>query len=534
MEESPVMPCITCGRTTTLVDPASALAFCCESHLVFYSKEVRGQTDRQCVCDKLESAMKRLWAHLDSPQCTPESGQELWGHVARLVQQVVYRYDPPQLTMQLSEALQQYTQDSASYAAALSVSLYAQRMHRLTQSFSVSPRHLGLLQQHKEPWQAPGQDMLSLLWPHLHLTETLLCSILSLQYLLYVLYALNTTSRTFHNAVHLLFGMTPVSSILNTPVHQPQALSRHMTQQHRSLVAGDDAEAAQTPLLLLHTALFLRHDLALPQDLQKRLHDEIGLEVHGYDSRKQSLVELVNLWCQQTSDNHIPQCLDAGAPKDVAALLVNALYFDARWIHPFEPRLTTTRRFTRLDGTQMRLAQMHQPLVTLLYYETPQCQYLQLPYRRQRETDDQWALFVALPRRIDGEPLCSNLQTLLPQFHAVTVKLWLPRWQQQSKLDTALLFKALELDQATVTLRAAKTMQKVEMRLTRVLQRVAFAVDELGTEASVVTVGELAELSRPPRAYDVLFDASHAFAYTLMNVTRQVRLIDGVYNGQQQ
>lgn len=536
------MWCISCGRTTTTVEPESALAFCSETHFRFYTREVWGQVDdRPTICDMLESRLQHFLSHLESADRTKQSAQEFYAQLVQLIHQIQFRYDPVQLTLQLIQALRQYPETlhaTQAYAAAFSVTQYVQRMARLAQSFVQVPAlyYAAMGQDAVVPTQlhVPGQKMLKLLWPDLHLLETGLFSTLSLQFLLYVLYALDKSSRVFHNTLHQLFGMILPSSMLVAPQQQTATLARHMTALQQQLAAPREMEEEGIPLLLLHTALFLRSDLMLGKETKEQLHRQIGLEVFQYESKKpQHLAQMVNLWCQQTTDGHIQQLLDPVTQRnDVAVMLINTLHFDAQWETPFEPALTATRRFISHDGTESNVTQMHNPLVHAYYWETSTCQYLQLRYKRLREQDDLYALFIALPRTMDEETVVfTNFIKKLPLFKQATVNLYLPRWQQHSKLDLNMLFRARRLDEGTMTLYGSRTLEKAEMKLTRVMQQVAFAVDELGTVASVATVGEMQELSRPPQPYDVLFDANHTFHYSLMNVSRQVSLVDGVYDG---
>ena len=107
----------------------------------------------------------------------------------------------------------------------------------------------------------------------------------------------------------------------------------------------------------------------------------------------------INKWVDGRTGGKIKDLIPTGA-VDVStkAVLVNAVYFKARWETVFETTDTKKGDFSLLTGKKASVDLMHLTKM-LTYTENKElgCQYLELPYR-----DFEASLLVLLPRKVDG------------------------------------------------------------------------------------------------------------------------------------
>jgi serpin B len=85
-----------------------------------------------------------------------------------------------------------------------------------------------------------------------------------------------------------------------------------------------------------------------------------GTEIESEDLRKPEVVANINAWVKDKTAGLIPDILDG--PLDKPALVaLNALYFKAKWQHPFEPAATQEASFKTSNGGEVSTKMMHLP-----------------------------------------------------------------------------------------------------------------------------------------------------------------------------
>ncbi|HEU0243102.1 MAG TPA: serpin family protein, partial [Candidatus Limnocylindrales bacterium] len=106
---------------------------------------------------------------------------------------------------------------------------------------------------------------------------------------------------------------------------------------------------------------FGQRDFHLEQAYLKRVSQTFrsGFGLVDYIADPNGARDAINGWVSQQTLGRIPELL---GPPDVTSItrlvLVNAVYFKAEWAQPFIDGETTPRRFTRLDGSTVRVPTM--------------------------------------------------------------------------------------------------------------------------------------------------------------------------------
>lgn len=213
-----------------------------------------------------------------------------------------------------------------------------------------------------------------------------------------------------------------------------------------------------------------------------------------------STVQAINNWCSEHTNGKITEIIDKLGANDVM-VLVNALYFNAPWLDPFEPRMTFDAEF---NGSQkVSKVKMMSRKAYMNYAEYMGCQLVELPYEGGR-----YSMYVLLPPQdMDINELIEYLSedaytTALGALKSTDVLLRMPK----VKVETSLLLNnsLQEMGIRTAFTPAADFSAIAEMgplSLGLVKQKCYVDISEKGTEAAAVTSAQIRMTSARPAPY---------------------------------
>ena len=222
----------------------------------------------------------------------------------------------------------------------------------------------------------------------------------------------------------------------------------------------------------------------------------------------------INAWIEKKTQDRIRDMVGA-PPGDTRLLLVNAVYFDARWMHPFESHATRQRVF-HAPGKATDAPFMSREGV-YGYRQVQDLQILELPYKGEK-----YSLIVLLPA---AKP--DALEKLETQLTALRLAQWadaLPRHEVQVFLPKfKLSWGPASLNEALGALGMREVFspasadfsgmsQEAGLYIGNVLHKANVQVDEAGTVAAAASAVEFAPGSAGPRAIPV-FLADRPFVF---------------------
>lgn len=240
-----------------------------------------------------------------------------------------------------------------------------------------------------------------------------------------------------------------------------------------------------------------------------------------------AVVKYVNDWCNQHTYGRIPEVIKDVDPS-AFAFLMNAIYFNGRWIKPFEKSLTQKEDFKTLSGSKVKVSMMHQHLTsTYDYSENDVCQALRLPYGNGR-----FCLNVYLPKEKDGLSALLENPTQKLSSKLCHVNLSLPAFRTDYDVDMKDLLAGMGLPLHPYN-EIADLPAGAFGEISRVIHKANITVDETGSEAAAVTVIEMkVGAALPPQETPTIdFTADHPFLYTITEATSGVILFTGVFTG---
>lgn len=220
---------------------------------------------------------------------------------------------------------------------------------------------------------------------------------------------------------------------------------------------------------------------------------QAGVECMDF-SQTYELLGHVNDWCNKHTNGMIPQILDSKEinPSD-ASILLNSLYFKAKWHYGFEEEYTTLQDFMTADGKKLKVHMM-----TIIspfdYFEDETVQAIRLPY-----SDGNYSMILLMPVN-ESQSLNKLLNTLTAErwkqlttgMQLENVRLQMPRFEASTEIDMTLPLMAMGVKAAFNRSNAdfSKMLKdpSIPLFLNLMKQKTKMWVDEKGTMASSVTV----------------------------------------------
>jgi len=264
--------------------------------------------------------------------------------------------------------------------------------------------------------------------------------------------------------------------------------------------------------LSLANALHLtKYGKLVADSYKKLLADKFGAELFSGSD-----LATINQWVKQKTDGKIDEILTRLDPYSVCVLL-NAVYFKARWDSPFDQKHTKPGTFHLSRDESVEVPMMRQSgRYRVLRAQTFDA--VELPY-----AGEQVAMIVLLPMRL-GDPgevaIALSDKTIeavvrdLGRAESEYVNLSMPSFKTEFGADLIPAFSSLGMklafnqDRADFTGITESTKEEDRIHISQIEHKTVIDVTEEGTEAAAATAVEFALRSAPPPTTSVTIDRS--------------------------
>ncbi|HEX8656727.1 MAG TPA: serpin family protein [Hymenobacter sp.] len=309
----------------------------------------------------------------------------------------------------------------------------------------------------------------------------------------------------------------------------PAASETSFADQLRQLLQPDD-EAEGNPILRMATSMWVDHRFALAPAFANQARTLYQAEVAKLNLAGPNAASTINSWVQRQTTGLISEIVSAEmlATPLLKVVLVNAVYFQARWANEFDPYDTELGLFRQANGATQPAYLMHQISQSIGYLAGDGWQAVRLRYEG---SPTYFSMLVFVPDEPDGLPaFLAGLNA--PDWQAwdaalknppeyLEVELLLPRFRIEWSGNLAPHLQQMGLAAAFST-DADFTPMGFEAEtgggaLEAVLHKTFLAVDEQGTEAAAVTAivwmaGGMPDDTPPPRRVTVKADSPFFYA----------------------
>ena len=211
-------------------------------------------------------------------------------------------------------------------------------------------------------------------------------------------------------------------------------------------------------------------------------------------------VKAINNWCSEHTNGKITEIIDELSPHDVM-VLVNALYFKAPWLNPFDEHMTSSAKFH--GSKSVSDVDMMARKAYMNYAEYNGCQLVELPYEGGR-----YAMYVLLPpedmdiNELIGYLSQESYDAAMNSLQSKEVLLKMPK----VKVETSLLLnQSLQHMGIRTAFTGAADFKGISemgpLSLGLVKQKCYVEISEKGTEAAAVTSAQIRMTALRPSQY---------------------------------
>ena len=282
------------------------------------------------------------------------------------------------------------------------------------------------------------------------------------------------------------------------------ALDARLAPQGGESESEDDSEFR----LNIANAVWGQHDYEFLEPFLDVLAENYGAGVRPADfegSPEESRVR-INDWVADRTEDRIKDLIPGGAIDNLTRMvLTNAIYFNARWFHPFFKHLTSARPFHLLDGSKVDVPMMMMAAAERFgYADGDGYQAVELPYRGR----DMW-MTILLPdagtfREFEESMDADLVAGILGDIEREYVELTMPKFEFESEFSLKETLKAMGMPNAFDGFTAdfsgmdGRSCPGVCLLISDAFHKAFVSVDEEGTEAAAATgVVVILESARP-------------------------------------
>jgi len=242
-------------------------------------------------------------------------------------------------------------------------------------------------------------------------------------------------------------------------------------------------------------------------------------EARNFSVSDPGSVNIINGWIEEKTHDRIQKMISRLDP-DLAMLLINAVYFNGKWKHQFDPELTTDRPFYISSGDPVNVPMMYQK-EKFAVSSTDRVTLAELPYGQGN-----YSMVVALPDEgITPAEILSGLDAGKWEewmqglsYGQTEVRLYMPKFKYEYKRrlndDLISLGMGPAFDPGTADF---SKISDVEVFISFVLHQTFIENKEEGTEAAAATVVGFTRTSLPPEPQ--VIDLNRPFLYFIRETT---------------
>ncbi|XP_028143473.1 antichymotrypsin-2-like isoform X1 [Diabrotica virgifera virgifera] len=222
----------------------------------------------------------------------------------------------------------------------------------------------------------------------------------------------------------------------------------------------------------------------------------------------------INGWVEQKTNNKIKNLIDPKIfeDRDVALVLVNALYYTGKWAFPFEKHNTADRLFYSSSTESKKIPTMSTKIFAKYAYNpNVRAKYLQL-----RFNPGDVIMTIVLPDEINGLAAAEqNLKEYLApqQMEVASVNVTLPIFKIETEIDFIPILKKFGITRIFENDADLSHMAKGPIKVSSVLQKACIKLNENGVEAAAATAAIVTKTSAGFTTNIQTFNADHPFLF---------------------
>ena len=242
---------------------------------------------------------------------------------------------------------------------------------------------------------------------------------------------------------------------------------------------------------------------------------EAGLHTVDFVNETEAARQVINDWVSDRTEEKIQDLIPKGKLNSMARLvLTNAIYFNGKWVLPFEKSNTHDEPFTLLDGSTVTVPMMSQ-VESFKYAEGNGYQAVELPYRGSNVS----MLFI-LPEagrfeEMEGVFSAESVMAITESLTSQQVHLFVPKFTFESEFNLSEALIQMGMPAAFGSADFSGMTGNRDLFISDVVHKAFVAVDEEGTEAAAATAVIMGETSAAVIEEPILMKLDRPFLFLI-------------------
>lgn len=311
--------------------------------------------------------------------------------------------------------------------------------------------------------------------------------------------------------------------------------SRLYSQNHDWILRLITPPDYQGYKLQIANGIFTNKGISVLKNFKNIATENFNAAIQSIDFAKpDNALKSINNWFSDQTNGKIPNLLEkADINSSTRFVLTSAIYFEGKWVNPFDARKTTMAPFhvTRDETIQVP---MMQQTGSFAYFETDIARGIWLPIVLGPNAESTPSCVILLPRE---DALFDNLEMSF-DVNAIShwmakstqkyVDLQLPKFcfSQKLPLNAILQQMGMKLPFTTEADFSGISGNK-DLYLSRVVHGAFFALDEKGITAAAGTASSIGIKSAPTKEQPISFKVDRPFLFFLVDQNAEAILFMG-------
>lgn len=317
--------------------------------------------------------------------------------------------------------------------------------------------------------------------------------------------------------------------VLNLPLN---VSSDTVNKDYFSLVSQSQLHLSDTELMIAN-AFYTNNSLPVYPSYISLCQKFYSADCQSLDFDDVSSLNKINDWVATHTNNKITKIISTLSGD---AVLLNAIYFKAKWLSPFEQSQTQLDKFKLTNNKTINIPMMNNTNYSR-YYENPNFQAICLNY--VTDSTCRYSAYVFLPKdnislnQIEQTFTPSNINSWLELFDTKYGQLKLPKFKidYSKNLNNSLQELGLKTIFNSPNFSA---ISKTPLKVTDVIHKTYLQVDETGSQAAAVTeIGMIATGERAPNPNQKPFKmiVNRPFIFMIYdNQTKLILFVGSIYH----
>lgn len=317
------------------------------------------------------------------------------------------------------------------------------------------------------------------------------------------------------------------------PVEQRRQILSSVMSHFNQVFSGivyDDMSPKETKIVKTSIAnsIWVKQGFNIKPSYSAVLKTHYQSDAFNVEMEGPKTLNAVNKWISDKTEGLIPKALNQ-IPSGVLVILVNTVYFYARWMHAFETANTRDDIFHLKNGHKAKLPFMHQNSLHLKYLKAEDgSEYVELPYKT-----GQMSMVVRFGKDATHHANHKHVKQLLESSKSTLVNLAMPKFDFKTDIDLKKVLQAMGVSHIFNSgQRGFEGISDEDLFVSAAIHQSRIKVNEQGTEAAAVTIMMMtATAFMPQHPRKITLDTP--FSFTICDIQTRVPLFSGVFAGLQ-